>query len=408
MLKQCSLLFQLLIISRAEWLFLYNVTSAQESQSAYPGIRYSHAAAINQNQMIITHGYYYNRGNRQPRWLSDTWAMDLSPPYNWNFLHDHTDEETAKNWYQKNQKKITPAGRFGLAGIALNQTWDQIQNEEKQTSHFFIFGGNEGGYFRHGQNGYQRGYELNEMWNLNLQSLKWSEIEQDKNQNPGSRHLHAMTGMNDKIYIFGGLGKNKGDLWEYNTLNSQWKKISEQEPGPGSRVGAQMVAIQTSKNRGLLLFGGRIQSQQTKSVILPDDVWFFNLNQKIWQIVDILSEQWPMGRMYHGMTTDTERMDGIVYVVGGSLSSPNMKCTNETWAFSLSCDEQKISGKWSQLEGLPFGHYFLSVVVGNGNLFTFGGHVCSFTKGELPYFYLNSVLKLSVEEFRKQKVCGST
>eukprot|EP01025_Chloroclados_australasicus_P029798 TRINITY_DN29780_c1_g1_i3.p2 TRINITY_DN29780_c1_g1~~TRINITY_DN29780_c1_g1_i3.p2 ORF type:complete len:440 (-),score=24.71 TRINITY_DN29780_c1_g1_i3:171-1442(-) len=375
----------------AQWQYIYNVSTIQENQSNYPGIRYSHTAALSRNQMIISHGYYYNRGHKRPRWLSDTWAMDLSPPYSWHFLHDHTEEQTAKNWYQNNQKKFTPAGRFGLSST--------VVIGQDNVSYLYIYGGNDGGYHRHNKMGYEKGYEMGEMWKLNLETLEWVEIQNQGRQGPGSRHLHAMTSVDNLIYVYGGLGTSKGDLWAFDTYTEQWQLLAEESNGPGSRVGARMVAIKyNNSQKGLLLFGGKLQHQNSTLNSMPNDVWWFDIDTKKWQRVQVSDAQnnSPTGRIYFGMTTDGQDNNGIAYIVGGSTSSPSMKCTTDTWVFSINCEGTQ--GTWTKLSDLPFGHYFQTVVLSNGEIFAFGGHLCSFTKGDFPYYYLNSVLKLSIQD----------
>ena len=49
--------------------------------------RYSHCASVHQDQLVITHGYFYNTETRGPQWLSDTWTMSLHSPYAMHEIH---------------------------------------------------------------------------------------------------------------------------------------------------------------------------------------------------------------------------------------------------------------------------------------------------------------------------------
>lgn len=42
----------------------------------FPEIRYSAAAAFSGGQLIVTHGYQYNKDANQAMWMDDTWSLD--------------------------------------------------------------------------------------------------------------------------------------------------------------------------------------------------------------------------------------------------------------------------------------------------------------------------------------------
>ena len=45
---------------------------------------------------------------------------------------------------------------------------------------------------------------------------------------------------------------------------------------------------------------------------------------------------------------------------------------------------------------MPVGVYDVRASVGAGFFFTFGGHLCTETKGNAPYFYTNAVQRLEL------------
>lgn len=49
--------------------------------------RFSHAAAVLHDQVVITHGFFYDVEARAAQWLSDTWSMSILSPYTWKKLH---------------------------------------------------------------------------------------------------------------------------------------------------------------------------------------------------------------------------------------------------------------------------------------------------------------------------------
>ena len=103
-----------------------------------PTIRYSHTSVMYKDSMITTHGYFYDRGNMNPNWRSDTWKLDLSQnPATWTKLWPPADNPTPR------EGTDNPFGRYGHTAVVYAD--DMI-----------IFGGTDGGA-RYHANGYQPG-----------------------------------------------------------------------------------------------------------------------------------------------------------------------------------------------------------------------------------------------------------
>lgn len=49
--------------------------------------RYSHCTGVSDDQLVITHGYFYNTESKGAQWLSDTWTMSLHSPYAMHQIH---------------------------------------------------------------------------------------------------------------------------------------------------------------------------------------------------------------------------------------------------------------------------------------------------------------------------------
>ena len=117
---------------------------------------------------------------------------------------------------------------------------------------------------------------------FDLKGLKWSTIENkaDSFNIPCSRVAHTSCLINDKIYIFGGrtgVGMGDGafnDLYEFDTSNNQWKLIDDgkSENAPLARSYHAM----TSLNNRIFIFGGCAKDRL-------NDFYSFDLSKKEWK-----------------------------------------------------------------------------------------------------------------------------
>ena len=132
--------------------------------------RFSHAATVLNDQVVITHGYFYDNEARASQWLSDTWAMSTQIPFTWRKLHsrcsteqaflsshfslfhslashiwlyslaiaaDGVDADAAQTSYSKKAVPPAPCGRYGATSVVYNeQLW--------------LFGGTDGGFSKKG------------------------------------------------------------------------------------------------------------------------------------------------------------------------------------------------------------------------------------------------------------------
>ena len=66
-----------------------NLHEEYELKMAHCGClcRYSHCVGLIDDQLVITHGYFYNTEVKGPQWLSDTWVMSLQSPYAMHQVH---------------------------------------------------------------------------------------------------------------------------------------------------------------------------------------------------------------------------------------------------------------------------------------------------------------------------------
>ena len=98
----------------------WTVASAQPTDARgdeqTPAPRYGHGAAIKDDIMTITHGYYFDHERCKPMFLDDTWEY-------------HT---THKKWRYRSLGSVRPCKRFHV-----QYAWD--------ASHLYLFGGTDGG-----------------------------------------------------------------------------------------------------------------------------------------------------------------------------------------------------------------------------------------------------------------------
>jgi hypothetical protein len=58
------------------WSQVHAQTEAQAGIAGkQPSIRYGHSISRNKEQLIMTHGYYFDRVHGVATWMSDSWAM---------------------------------------------------------------------------------------------------------------------------------------------------------------------------------------------------------------------------------------------------------------------------------------------------------------------------------------------
>lgn len=184
--------------------------------------------------------------------------------------------------------------------------------------------------------------------------------------------------------------------------------VNLDEGGPGSMYGHSAVAV--IDNSGFVTYGGQYVDDN-----LADCMWYFSVSERKWHQIPMTSHTLykPSARFFHGAAAvpmlspkaaakqsvrlaDEEHVTHTV-IAGGSTSSPLVTCTAEAWLMSVNhiTHEQK----WRKLPDLPYGFYYVQAVVYNQAVFLTGGHLCSETKGDMPHYYLNHVLRLDLRSW---------
>ncbi|KAA6426624.1 MAG: hypothetical protein FRX49_03734 [Trebouxia sp. A1-2] len=355
---------------------------------------YSHCANVFEDQLVITHGYFYNTEVKGPQWLSDAWLMSLQSPFAMKQIHKGVTDTAAASTYSKKQTPPVPSGRYGSTSVAYkNQLW--------------MFAGTDGGYSKHGNGGYELGYDMDELYVFDIKSHSW-ELVLPKGQRPAARYLHSAVVVGDSMVIFGGNDKASGDVWSFQFAARRWKLLSKVVPmnkgGPGSIFAHSAVA--TADDSGFLVFGGQYVDDN-----LIDDVWYFNIEKRKWRKMAVYGPKnsKPAPRSFQEMAavpwhghvhsesgniTKIGEQATVAVFTGGSTRTPLLLCTAETWLMIVNPHTRQQV--WERLPDLPYGIYYHKVVVHDNFAYVTGGHLCSETKGDMPNYYLNHVLRLDL------------
>ncbi|EGR34838.1 hypothetical protein IMG5_000660 [Ichthyophthirius multifiliis] len=172
-----------------------------------------------------------------------------------------------------------------------------------------------GGYYC--SEDFEAEYHYNDLFSLNLQNLKWSELKV-QDELPEQRFAHTANIYKHKMYIFGGLQKNMAnpaknfnDVWfidleEENQL--KWRNLTPQLKGiaPKPRHGHISVLV----GKLLLFFGGRGNNK-----VLFNDTFILDIRLKQWIQPDIKGEP-PKPRYYHAACL----LDKEIIIFGGNIS----------------------------------------------------------------------------------------
>jgi hypothetical protein len=324
------------------WRVLHPQTKDPRGSDQQPAIRYGHASARLGDAWVLTHGYFFDHDSASPQWLSDTWSMDVHAPYSFRRVGAGIAREHTRAAYGAGRAPDAPYGRFGTASVAHGG------------SSVYLSGGQDGGHSQHDQDGYEPGYEYDELWRLDLTSGRWSHV-QPRGATPGARFLHAMAAIGDRLFLYGGTSPGQGDVWAFDVGASEWQLLAPELPagqgGPGRRSGHRMlpVAGQGQAGRsGFLVLAGRTFLEEGK-FDLADDAWFFDVGSRRWQLL-APSGGGPPARMYHAADwlalQHADHSARVGVLMGGTTRIPSVLCAADAWAFALDCNLTRIS--WSR------------------------------------------------------------
>lgn len=346
-----------------EWEAVFNQSETHHGDGTHPSVRYSHGAATWGDEMIVTHGYFYDRANVSPSWRDDTWGFSLRPPHKWRQIVP----------LGGGAKGTSPHGRYGHA-VAIHG------------SDLYMHGGTDGGTRIHGESGFKLQMEFDDLWRLSLTDKTWEQLKPRATGHPygpGKRYLHTAVTVANNIWVYG--GSNKSDLWGWDTEQDIWFQVVP-KPGqswPGRRQGHS--AAELPQKNGFIVYGGTRWGFGHKALL--SDVWVFRAADRTWSLLQTRGHPVPAARLYHSVAT----MHGQMILHGGSSNSPGMKCEDDAWLYDTA------TYTWHQLPTSPESIYHHSIVAHppTRTVFIFGGHRCG-ADSPARHAYLNAAYKLTV------------
>jgi len=183
-----------------------------DAESAKPLGRYGHAIAI-----IGTRLYLFG-GQIGGEFLNDLWSFDLN-----NLLNDKP------RWEHVQSSCDSPPHRTGHTCIA-------------HGAMLYLFGGTDGQF------------HYSDTWCFDTTTQEWTEMH-CIGFIPAPREGHSAVVVDGVIYIFGGRGvdgKDMGDLCGFRISNKRWYMFQNMGPAPNARSGHAMSVIDDR----VYVFGG--------------------------------------------------------------------------------------------------------------------------------------------------------
>ena len=173
------------------------------------------------------------------------------------------------------------------------------------------------------------------------------------------------------------------------------------QPSAGGPGGLQAhTALATADGSGFIVHGGRRVGADHSSI--SNAVWAFDIADRRWtqlqhqpgaegpptapELIYAAMDAWQEAAAQTNTTT--------AVVVGGSMRSPIMLCSTDTWLVTAS--QRDGSTSWLKLASLPMGIYSHKLVVHDNAAYVFGGHLCPESKGTLPFYYSNTMMRLEL------------
>eukprot|EP01125_Pyxidicula_operculata_P017531 TRINITY_DN613_c0_g2_i2.p1 TRINITY_DN613_c0_g2~~TRINITY_DN613_c0_g2_i2.p1 ORF type:complete len:222 (-),score=27.91 TRINITY_DN613_c0_g2_i2:147-812(-) len=153
---------------------------------------------------------------------------------------------------------------------------------------------------------------LDDMLQLDLETMKWTIINFQGDEKPGARRWHSLTQIdNSNLFIFGGYNGNYAkpmdDFHLFNLEKLVWTTPTLKGSKPSGRYGHTVTKID---NKTYYFLGGRNPLKDPHQ-----DSFILHLDDMSWQLVKNSGELFPVNRALHKAAKISEH--GLV-VVGGT------------------------------------------------------------------------------------------
>ncbi|DBA83936.1 TPA: Kelch motif, variant 3 [Trebouxia sp. C0004] len=196
----------------SQWETIHETSSNVWGGRRTPPVRFSHAAVVLNDQVVITHGFFYDVEARASQWLSDAWSMSTQSPYTWHKLHNSVEAAAAQTSYSKKVTPAAPCGRYGATAVVYNQQ-------------LWLFGGTDGGFSKNQTSNRKSGPNMDEVYMYDPEKHSWTFIN-GRGKKPIPRYLHSAVVVDNAMLVFGGSEKTAGDVWSFSLKKLSWTRLS--------------------------------------------------------------------------------------------------------------------------------------------------------------------------------------
>ncbi|GIL60892.1 hypothetical protein Vafri_15716 [Volvox africanus] len=299
--------------------------------------------------------------------------------YTWERLSAHLSQSEAYGAYSRSRIPRAPCGRFGHVSALLDGA-------------LLLYGGSDGGYSHTNREDYRPGHDFNELWRFDLTNLTWSFLR-PFGGGPGKRHMAGAAAVLGKFVLYGGMGRDRGDVWSYSPVDDRWEmlldEVTVENGGPGSRCGHAMLPWITGQAVGFIVYGG--QSQQADGTyMVRDDAWFFDIAARQWRKLrpapqveaDGGAAVTPVGHFYQAAMTTPLTLPPSA--IAAALAGSKKACTDlsktghsSTSASSTTCDPSPQDANAARAPAAGTAPVRLRVGVVAGGSTTTPGLTCS-------------------------------
>ena len=261
-----------------------------------PGSRSGSASWLEQDNLLWMFGGvgYDASFTDQTHKLNDLWLYNISSKQ-WNLVHEGRASNITLNGTRVVPKPRRGALACGVPGILL-----------------IIFGGES-----------YDNEKLFDTWLYRFQNRSWIPLlyaTDNAANHPPARTDPSVWCMNDRIVMYGGVGRNGillEDLWQFSLRDLQWSYLRQHSNStnkqgepifPGLRMGGATWML----NNHLLMFGGSRNSATTELYLQPSesllsDMWQYDISTNTWSLLqqdqagsDKDTDNFPTGRLFAG------------------------------------------------------------------------------------------------------------
>ncbi|KMQ63045.1 hypothetical protein ACM46_13970 [Chryseobacterium angstadtii] len=284
-------------------------------------------------------------------------------------------------WVQGGNQ-IEQDAEFGIYGLESSENWPNILKEMSYVADsdgtFWMFGGHSTGWV---------GNASSLLWSYNSQNNNFTfrkgwlyhdfngynkgvNVESYRNVPGAVRQSSMWSSTNKNLYIFGGAdasGKQKNDLWKFNSLTNNWIKISNGTSNGEGNFGTKDIenpanippalintTTWTDSSGNLFLFGGKTSNGNEYNT-----VWKYSISTNMWSWIGG-TDQANINGTYNSIGQENalnqpssrfgscsfKDLQGNIFIYGGYHSTATQGYNyNDLWKFN------PVNGLWTWLKG---------------------------------------------------------